>query len=182
MSETISPKHLWREAGIAGIVLGGVSIAYSLITMIIPAGVGGVMGNLMLSILRFAIWAAKFIGCIMLVKYFMKKLVAKYYEVDNTSTFNYGMAMSFLSALIVAAFTLAVASNTDTATVTDSVMQMMNSIQGGVDSNTQAAMEGIIDNLPTISFFSNLIYCFLFGTLISYIWSRRIPSRDPFKE
>ena len=75
MSETISPKHLWREAGIAGIVLGGVSIAYSLITMIIPAGVGGVMGNLMLSILRFAIWAAKFIGCIMLVKYFMKKLV-----------------------------------------------------------------------------------------------------------
>ena len=57
MSETISPKHLWREAGIAGIVLGGVSIAYSLITMIIPAGVGGVMGNLMLSILRFAIWA-----------------------------------------------------------------------------------------------------------------------------
>ena len=82
MSETISPKHLWREAGIAGIVLGGVSIAYSLITMIIPAGVGGVMGNLMLSILRFAIWAAKFIGCIMLVKYFMKKLVAKYDEVD----------------------------------------------------------------------------------------------------
>ena len=118
----------------------------------------------------------------MLVKYFMKKLVAKYDEVDNTSTFNYGMAMSFLSALIVAAFTLAVASNTDTATVTDSVMQMTNWILGGVDSNTQAAMEGIIDNLPTISFFSNLIYCFLFGTLISYIWSRRIPSRDPFKE
>ncbi len=182
MSETISPKHLWREAGIAGIVLGGVCIAYSLINMIIPAGVGGVMGNLMLSILRFAIWAAKFAGCIMLVKYFMKKLVAKYDEVDNTSTFNFGMALSFLSALIVAAFSLAVASNADTTQISDSVMQMMNSLQGGIDSNTQAAMEGMLDNLPTITFFTNLIYCFLFGTLISYIWSRSIPSRDPFKE
>ena len=37
-------------------------------------------------------------------------------------------------------------------------------------------------NLGTISFFTNLIYCFLFGTVLSAILSRNIPSRNPFAD
>ena len=49
-----------------------------------------------------------------------------------------------------------------------------------LDSNSLAMLEKMEGSYPQISFFSNLIYCFLFGTVLSAILSRDIPSRDPF--
>jgi hypothetical protein len=48
-----------------------------------------------------------------------------------------------------------------------------------MDSNTSAAMEKSMQNFPQMTFFSNLIYCFGYGTILSYIISRYIPSNDP---
>ncbi|MBR0291234.1 MAG: hypothetical protein IJQ79_03780, partial [Bacteroidales bacterium] len=42
------------------------------------------------------------------------------------------------------------------------------------------AIEQLIPKLPTLTFFVNLIWCFLFGTVLSAIFSRNIPSRNPF--
>jgi hypothetical protein len=36
--------------------------------------------------------------------------------------------------------------------------------------------------MGTVSFFTNLIYCFLFGVVLSAILSRNIPSRNPFAD
>ena len=59
----------------------------------------------------------------------------------------------------------------------DMMMQQMGSM---MDSNSMALMDSYMQRLPQITFFSNLIYCFVFGTVLSYILSRNIPSRDPF--
>ena len=40
----------------------------------------------------------------------------------------------------------------------------------------------MIPRLPTFSFFVNLFYCWLFGTVLSAILSRNIPSRNPFTD
>ena len=49
-----------------------------------------------------------------------------------------------------------------------------------LDSNSMAAMESMMGNFPAISFFSVLIYCFLYGTVLSMILSSDIPSKNPF--
>ena len=43
-------------------------------------------------------------------------------------------------------------------------------------------METYMEKLPQITFFSNLIYCTAYGTVLSFILSRNIPSRDPFAD
>ena len=49
-----------------------------------------------------------------------------------------------------------------------------------LDSNLLTIIENFKDNMPMISFFSNFIYCFLYGTILSSILSRYIPKTDPF--
>ena len=42
------------------------------------------------------------------------------------------------------------------------------------------AVEEMIPRTPTIMFLVNFLYCWLFGTSLSAILSRNIPSRNPF--
>ena len=51
-----------------------------------------------------------------------------------------------------------------------------------MDSNTMEQMDKMMGNMPQITFFSNLIYCFFFGTILSFILSRNVPSRNPFAD
>ena len=57
------------------------------------------------------------------------------------------------------------------------MMQMYSSM---MDSNSMAMLEKMEDSYPQILFFSNLIYCFIYGTVLSAILSRSIPKNDPF--
>ena len=41
-------------------------------------------------------------------------------------------------------------------------------------------MEEMIPKLPTMTFFLNFFWCWLFGTVLSAIFSRNIPSSNPF--
>ena len=51
-----------------------------------------------------------------------------------------------------------------------------------LDSNSLAALEKVVDNIPQIAFFYNLLYCFIYGTVLSAILARNIGSKDPFTE
>ena len=51
------------------------------------------------------------------------------------------------------------------------VMQQMGSM---MDSNSKALMDSYMEKLPQITFFSNLIYCFVYGTVLSRIITRLI--------
>ena len=61
----------------------------------------------------------------------------------------------------------------------DAVMQVYGKM---LDSNSLRALDQMIASLSEYTFFSNIIYCTLYGTVLSAILSRRIPSRDPFAD
>lgn len=170
---------MWNTAGKAGLVLGLVPAVYLFISQFLGQ-VG--MPAFISSILSFVLWAVKFVGCIWIMKFFMKKFVAENSTVSNSGTFRLGMAMAILSALVYSAAAFA-----NVAFISpelfeeqmDMVMQQMGSM---MDSNTQSLLETYMENLAQITFISNLIYCFVFGTILSFILSRNIPSKDPFAE
>jgi hypothetical protein len=93
-----------------------------------------------------------------------------------------GLYGALFSALIVAAYSFA---NLEFINP-DFVKEQMNAVYevygSLMDSNTMQVMETFENKLPIYSFFSNLIYCFLYGTVLSAILSKNIPSRDPFAE
>lgn len=170
---------MWNTAGTAGLTLGGTSSLFLLISRALTSlKIPGFAS----SVISFALWAVKFGGCIWLMAFFMKKFVAENPEADNSTTYRLGMASAFLSALIFAAVSFADIAfiSADTyVQMKDMMMQEMGSL---MDSNTQTVMENMFDNLPQYMFFANLIYCFLYGTVLSAILSRNIPSRDPFAD
>lgn len=177
MEQNIMRRNMWNSAGKAAIILGLISTAYLFITQYtghlqLPVFIGALLG--------FILWAAKFGGCIWLMMFFMKKFVKENSGTDNSATLKFGMITAFLSALIFAAAAFADVAfiNTDQyAEVIDTTMQTYAKM---LDSNSMNALDKLVDKLPQITFFSNLIYCFFFGSVLSAILSRNIPSKNPF--
>jgi len=178
MKQNISRPALWNNAGAAGLVLGTVSAAYLFINQFLS---GQGQGTAIWAIaVNFILWAVKFIGCIFLMKFFMKKFAEKYNITENAATFRFGMATSFCSALLYSAVTLAnvlLISPDLIHTQMETAMQVYGPM---LDSNSMSMLDSLEAMMPQIMFFSNLIYCFLYGILLSAVLSRNIPSKDPF--
>lgn len=176
MNQDLTVRTIWSKAGIAGAVIGTASGAFIFIRQA-ASGLGSPVAEASLS---FLLWLIKFAGCIWLMKMFMKKLCKDYPGATNSGTFKFGMATALYSALIYSALYLA-----DILFIAPDMFesQMAAAIQSYssiLDSNSMAMLEKMEGSYPQISFFSNLVYCFLYGTVLSAILSRNIPSRDPF--
>ena len=65
---------------------------------------------------------------------------------------------------------------------TEQMDMLMQQIAPMMDSNTMEQMDDMLGIMPQLTFFSNLIYCFFYGTILSFILSRNIPDRNPFAE
>ena len=170
---------MWNTAGKAGIFLGLAATAYLFITQILgQAGIPAILN----SILGFVLWAAKFTGCILIMKFFMKKFVSDNASVTNSDSFRLGVIMALLSALVYSAFAFANVAFISPELFEEQMNAVMQQMAPMMDSNTQSVMETYMENLPQITFFSNLIYCFVYGMILSFILSRNIPSKDPFAE
>ena len=98
MEQNILRKEMWNTAAKAGLVLGLIPTAYMFITMWI-AGNPGFLGT----VLSMILWIAKFVGCIWVMRFFMKQYAAAHPEIGNKDTFNFGMATALLSALVYSA-------------------------------------------------------------------------------
>ena len=174
MNQNLNIKTLWSKAGTAGAVLGAVS---GIFIFLRADSISAPMASMAVS---FILWLVKFILCIWLMMFFMKKLCREYSQATNADTFKFGMLTALLSSLICSAIYLA-----DVLFITpdlfsaqmDKMMQMYSSM---MDSNSMAMLEKMEDSYPQILFFSNLIYCFIYGTVLSAILSRSIPKNDPF--
>ena len=172
-------KNLWNEAARAGLALGGVSSVYLFASQFITAaGMSGFLSGLF----SLLLWAAKFGGCIWLMKFFMKKFAAENGNVQNSTTFRFGMLSAFLSALVYAAVSFANVAFISADMFTEQMNALMQQMAPMMDSNTMSQMDKTMQNLPQLTFFSNLIYCSIYGTLLSAILSRNIPSRNPFSD
>ena len=177
MAQNLLRRNMWDTAAKAGLVLGAVSTVYMFISQFLGAEqMGGIFG----SILNFLLWGAKFGGCIWLMMFFMKKFAAENETADNSATFRLGVLASFLSALILAAAYFANIGYISADFYQSQMEQVMQMMAPQLDANTTTVMQETLQNLPQMMFWYNLIYCFIFGTLLSFILSRNIPDRNPF--
>ena len=175
MEQNLIRKDMWNTAAMAGLVLGLISTAYMFITQLIAGAPGAIS-----AILGMILWAAKFGGCIWMMLFFMKKHAAEHPEVSNKDTFNLGIAIAFLSALAYSTAAFANVAFISGDAFIEQMNMSMQQMSSMMDSNSMAMMDTLMQKLPQITFFSNLIYCTAFGTVLSFILSRNIPSRDPF--
>lgn len=174
-------KSLWEEAGKAGLVLGLISIAYMVYGLFAqdfkssnPAGAFGI------SALNLVVWGAKFAACIILFKKFVQKYVENNTGITNSDSFRFGVAMSLLSALLYSGAYLAYYSLINPEGMQAVWDATIAAYASQLDSNSLSALDEIHDNIVNITFFVNLIWCFLFGLVLSAIFSRRYPSQNPF--
>jgi len=179
MEQNLTRRNLWNTAAKAGLVLGLISSVFLFINQW--------MGQAEISaFLKMAangiLWLAKFGGCIWVMRFFMKRFANENTDVANQDTFRLGMAMAILSALVYAAVTFANVAFISTDLFTQQMDMVMQQMAPMLDSNTLSEIDKTMQNLPQITFFSNLIYCFIYGTLLSFILSRSIPSKDPFAD
>ena len=177
MKQKALRKAMWEDAGKAGLALGLTSTAYLFLTQFLT---GAQLPAILSMLLSTALWVAQFGGCIWLMMMYMKRFSAKNPEVSNADTYRYGMATALLSALVYAAASLANTAFISADMINEQYTALMEQLAPVMDSNSMAQMSEVMENLPQLTFVSNLIYCTIFGCVLSFILSRNIPSRDPF--
>lgn len=179
MERNLIKQEMWGIAGKAGLVLGVISTSYMFLTLVIGQAE---MPAILNSLLTFILWGAKFAGCIWVMTIAMKGFAGVNESITNKDTFRLGMLTALLSAFV---FSLASYANTAfiSADILEEQMNMtLQQMAPMMDSNTMNMMDKYMQNLPWITFISNMIYCFLYGTVLSAILSRNIPAKDPFAD
>ena len=171
-------KTVWAEAGRSGLVLGGISIAYFLLNLVVPKiGNGFVVG-----VLSFVLWALKFYLCIYMMRRFLK-IEAAENGGERKRTFRYGMAIAACSALLYAGFCLAWTTFVQPDFYAEAFEAALQMYSGFMPAETLDMMANMESSMPTKTFFTNLIWCWLFGTVLSAIISSSIcKPDDPFAE
>lgn len=181
MDTSIDRKTLWDSAGKAGLILGGVCIAYIMLTHLISAK-AETIGAFTVSLMTFVLWLAKFAGCIILMRKLMERFAKEHPGITRDESYRHGVAIALTSALVFAAFNLAYTLYIAPELIQEAFDTAMETYSKFMDSNSLEAMESMMDKMPVITFFTKLIYCFLFGTLLASIFSKSIVSDNPFDQ
>lgn len=174
-------KSFWEDAGRSGLIMGIIPIVYMLISMLVAKIPGeNAMLAILAGVLDMLLWAAKFAFCIYMFKVCLKSYSAGNPEAGHDDVFKFGAATAFLSALIYAAFYLAFVLFIQPDVFTTAVETLKENPM--MDANSLAMVENMIPKMPSISFFTQLIYCSIWGIVLSAIFSRNIPSDNPFSD
>ena len=179
MKEKIDNSILWNAAGKSGLVLGlfsGACLAAKQLTSLYWDA------PLAVSLLGGFLWLLEFAGCIWLMAFFMKKLCADYEGVSGMDTRRYGRRIAFCSALILAGISLLLVV-TVAGDATEAAMDEAFQAYGSYfDANAQAAFDDMRDKLPALTFFSQFLWGWIYGCILSAILSRYIPKQDIFQQ
>lgn len=167
----------WNVAARYGLIFGVISAAYLYYGHLqIALGWGGLFSGFV----GFVIWIAKFVGCIMLMKHVMTKFVIDNPEATNSDVFKLGALIATLSALVYAVVNVADQLYVFPEYYQEIYAVMITEYSKILPSQQVEEIKVILAGAPKIAFIGNFIYCALYGTILSLILSRNIPSRNPF--
>ena len=182
MESALDRKIVWNEGAKAGLVFGLIAIAYMLISQLTGKlsanGVPALAG--LIALFNLLLWLGKVIVCIVLMKSLMKKFAAANPEAVGSDVFRFGVVTALLSAVLYSGFYLAFVLFIQPDMLRAAFDAAIAAYSSKMDANSLSALEGMMDSLPQLTFFVNLVWCFLFGTVLSAIFSQNIPSRNPF--
>lgn len=174
MEQSTIRSNMWNEAAKYGLIFGAISTAYLYTGHLLAAlGVSGSFG----SVLGFALWAAKFVGCIKLMQHVMRKFKGDNPGADRSDIFKLGALIAALSALVYSIVTVA-----DMLyifpeyyrTVYGIVIEEYAKI---LPAHQMEDLKMMLTEAPKFSFIGNVIYCTIFGTVLSFILSRSYPPK-----
>lgn len=169
-------KAMWNSASKAGLILGLISTVYLFVNQFL-----GNLSGFMATAAIMALWAAKFAGCVWLMRFFMKRFMEEN-GADTKAAFRFGMAASLLSAFFFAVISFANVAYISADFYAEQMDTLVQQMAPMMDSNTSASMEKMISRMPQFTFISNLIYCFLYGTVLSLILSKNMEQKDIFAD
>ena len=166
MMKKLDNNALWNEAAKAGAYLGGVSVGCLVLReLAVASGIA-----FLVTAASILLWVVEFFVCILVMKDVMLSLRSHYEDVKMVDTYRLGRRAAFLSGLLVASAQAIFIMKMPEAQMNELIDQMAASL--GTSAREQ--IEGMMDNLPIITFFSQWIYCYLYGTVLSSIMSRYI--------
>ena len=168
MKKTLDNNTLWNEAAKAGAYLGAVSVGC--LALKEWAGTSG--SSFLIQAASIVLWAVEFFGCILLMKNLMLSLRDRYEGVKIQDTYKLGRRAALLSGLLLASAQVLFILQMPQAEMDEFVIQVTAALPVG--SAGREEVEGMMDKLPVITFISQWIYCFLYGTVLSSILSRYI--------
>lgn len=173
MEEKVDFKTIWRSAGVPGVVLAAVSIAYMLASFYLSeASFTG--SSLLMSVLDLA----KIVACIYLMYTFLKNFHEDY-GASRGDVRRLGKWIAILSALIFSTAMMAFY-QLHPEVITEAVETAIDSYGESLDKNAMNALEKFEENFQQIFFISNFLYCSLFGWVLSALLSIRIVPSNPF--
>lgn len=174
MAQDINFKSLWTAAAIPGVVLAAISTAYLLAnTYITMAAFPGS------SALVFFLDLAKIVACIWLMRLYMKRFSTDFSDASASDLRHLGTLIAVLSALIFATASMAFYKY-NPEIVGEAIDTALGMYQDKLDSNSMNALDKMMENFPTLIFFSQFIYCTLYGWILSAILAGRIIPSNPF--
>lgn len=171
-------NSMLNRSAIAGLALGGVSIAYMLCTML--TGLAGSKLPALMTIINLLLWIVKFCACIYLMRLFMQNFAIDNPDADKSRVFRFGMLTALMSAFLYSSFYLIDVLYIQPDTIKQAFSIVMDNPL--MDSNSRQMLESMMPKMPVYGFFGNLIYCWLFGTVLSAIFSPKIASGNPFED
>ena len=159
---------LWNEAAKAGFLLGLVSVGCLLLREL--ATLSG--NQFLIQAAAIILWAVEFFGCILLMKNIMLRLKEKYEGVKMEDTFKLGRRAALLSGLLLASAQTLIILYMPQEQMDAYLAQLSSAMP--LTGTEKEAMEGMLDRLPLITFISQWLYCFLYGTVLASFLSRYI--------
>lgn len=176
MEEKIAFRDIWRAASLGGIVLAAISTAY----MLFDNKINGLEGGWVLPV-RFVVDLLKIFFCIYTLRLFLIRFKDNFEKCTREDLWRVGRWTAFLSALIFATANMAYFT-WHPEVVSETFKTVMTTFGDKLDANSLSKIEMMENSFPTFAFVSQLIYCYLFGMVISAILSSRIMNRNPFIE
>ena len=177
--DSTTKKIFWNYAGTAGLMLGMISSANMFIGQYFSTLE---LSKTMITLIGGLLWCAETAGCICLMYFYMKKFSLGFPSESRKTVHRLGVAIAFFSALLYSAMTFANIAYFSADYFAEAYQTAIQNAASALDSNSRALITKFMDKLPQISFFSNLIYCFIFGTIVSSVISHSIFSKKVFSE
>lgn len=179
MVENKLKSNIWNEAAKAGLVLGLTSSAYLF--------ANNYLGTLsinpfLMTFFSLTLRVVKISLCIFIMVALMRKFVNENPKATNNETRKLGSLAALLSAFIFAGVSFADIAYISPDLYAEQQKMVMELYSQSLDANMLTGIEKTMAYMPQYTFFTTLIYCFLYGSVLSAILSRNIPSRNPFAD
>ena len=173
MADNSKNRVLWNEAARGGLALVGFSAACFILKQL-----SALTSENIFMILSPIIWLIQFAGCILILRHLLKTSASKE-NISNLETYTLGKRICLFSSFILAVTVTAVIIYFPDNFLSMQFEAMKDAYSSAMDAATKELFENMtISDSPGVVFFSQFIYAYAYGCILSAILSRNIPPRE----